>query len=688
VARQRQQKVKHGRLVEGRDAAVSDPIIRVAQLLIVAKIALVVYTFYPPAADAFALTKSVVSHSSAFAVAGVLLAIGIRDRRLFAWSPIHIAVLALVCTFALSTVFALDQTIALFGAWRRYLGLDQMLDHAVLFLGVATVFRTRADRGRLAVALIAIAVPVCVYALLQWSGHDFVQYVQAPGTRPLGTFGQPDTAGAFFGVVTACALAAAFWPWARWGIALRALAGVLAIVAVSVGYATGTRGTFLGVVGGLAGFAVIVLIGQTRFQTESKRATVVVAAGALLMALTLVLVAPALAPVFQGSGESRLEIWQTALRAVAGRPLLGVGPDNFAAAYPSLHDIRAALLSPGELQNSTHNAALYVATSAGLLGLLAWAAMLVLAIVRAVSVAASRDPDALVLVLIGAYLGQALVTITDLGLEWMPFVAAGLAAASWVERPQPNPAGRKQDWGALSAFGVVTLIAFVLLSQAQLSRLTASEAIAAAEALRANGHPLAAIDYARQALQVDNRRAEHWSIFATALNDAGNPGAARSGFEEATQRQPWNPLYWQNIALTYLAQGDEVHALAAIDRAIAADPYSARSRDLAARFAFNKGAWDRALMEGTMAVRIDPTNLDEYEAPVRAAIHLQDWQQAEALLRTGLVQRETAHFHVLLALVYADSGRHADAVSEVTRALALAPGDPEATQLQQQIGQP
>jgi len=459
-------------------------------------------------------------------------------------------------------------------------------------------------------------------------------------------------------------------------------------VAIAVGYATGTRGTFVGFGGGLAGFVLVALVAWRRLEVDRRRVTVAVAAGAILVATVLFLAAPALAPLFGGSGESRLEYWQTAVRTVAARPLLGVGPDNFAAAYPSLHDIRSGVVSSGELQNSTHNAALYIATSSGLLGLLAWAAVLVLTISRGIQAAGKRDPDALLVVFVAAYLGQALVTITDLGLEWMPFVAAGLAAASWRERPVADASDRRPQWGPVLTFGVVALVAFAFLAQAQLSRLAGSQAVAGANALLANGRALAAVDYASQAVQADNRRAEHWALFATALQAAGNPGAARAAYQEAASRQPWNPLYWQDIALTYLAENDEVHAATAVDRSIAADPYGAGSRDLAARLAFNKGDWARALTEGALAVQIDPRNLDEYEAPVRAAIHLQDWSQAESLLRTGLAQKETAHLHVLLALVYADSGKHSDAVVEITRALALAPGDPEATQLQQQIGQP
>jgi tetratricopeptide (TPR) repeat protein len=134
-----------------------------------------------------------------------------------------------------------------------------------------------------------------------------------------------------------------------------------------------------------------------------------------------------------------------------------------------------------------------------------------------------------------------------------------------------------------------------------------------------------------------------------------------------------------------MAQGNEAGARPYLERAIGADPYDVLAHDLSARLAFNAGEWQRALAEGSLAVRLYPKNVDEYEAPVRAAIKLQDWQRAESLTTQAIAQRETPHLRVLLALVYADSGRRADALAQVDRALALAPGDAEATELRKQI---
>lgn len=649
------------------------------------KIAVVVYAFDPLALDSFALTKSVVSHISAGLLLAVLLVAVTQDVRLVRPTPVHFAMLALIVSFSVATPIALDPQVAAFGAWRRYLGLDQMIDHSVLFFGVATFFRTTADRGRLVLALLVVALPVSIYAVVQSAGRDIVRYVENPGTRPIGTFGQPDTAGAFFGIVVASALAVALWPWSRIGPWLRLGALGLAAVDLLIVWAIGTRGALLAVAGGSLAFLIAVQIGRVRPHLSARAAIFAGAIVAVIGALLVGGLSPSLAVAFSGSGESRLEIWQTAIRAIAARPILGLGPDNFVAAYPAFHDPRSLQLSSLELQNSTHSIPLYIATSAGLVGLLAWASVLVLCAARGLLAAARRSGEALLLVLLGAYLGQAVVTITDIGLEWIPFVVAGIAASTWPTAPLGVSRRPIRGGAALGLLTALALGAVAILGQTQLTRVQASEAAASAEALRALGRPLDAVQYARQALQIDNRRAEYWGVFASSLEDAGNPSAARSAFQEAAQRQPWAPIYWRDIALTYFIEGNAAGARDNLRRAIAADPYDVVAHDLSARLAFNDGDWQTALDEGALAVRLYPRNVATYEAPVRAAIKLKAWQTAEQLLRQALSQQETPHLHVLLGLVYADMGRISDALPEVQRALALAPGDPEATDLLKQL---
>jgi tetratricopeptide (TPR) repeat protein len=286
--------------------------------------------------------------------------------------------------------------------------------------------------------------------------------------------------------------------------------------------------------------------------------------------------------------------------------------------------------------------------------------------------------------LTGAYVAQGTVTITDISLEWVPFVAAGVAAAAW-SAPASVRALRPID-GALGAviIGALAMVAALFIAQSQFPRIAASEAQGAAQVLRTANKPLA-LDYARLALQLDGSRPEYWATFAGVLSDFGNSGAAGSAFQEAAQRQPWSPLYWRDLAITYIARNDEPHAIQYLERAISSDPFDVSSHDLLARLAYNKGDWQRAFDEGALAVRILPSNQDLYDAPVRAAIPLKRLSDAESMLRTGIAQHETAHLHVLLAVIYSSSGRRPEALAELDKALTLAPGDTDAQQLRQQV---
>ncbi len=114
----------------------------------------------------------------------------------------------------------------------------------------------------------------------------------------------------------------------------------------------------------------------------------------------------------------RIEIWAAAEKAIAERPLLGSGPDNFAAIYPSHRSERSAFVTLGETQTSTHDLWMYAARSAGLLGFAALLLFVALLIERALRLARSGEVGALALEPLLAYLGQSLVGVNELGVVW------------------------------------------------------------------------------------------------------------------------------------------------------------------------------------------------------------------------------------------------------------------------------
>jgi tetratricopeptide (TPR) repeat protein len=166
---------------------------------------------------------------------------------------------------------------------------------------------------------------------------------------------------------------------------------------------------------------------------------------------------------------------------------------------------------------------------------------------------------------------------------------------------------------------------------------------------------------------------------------AGNPSAAESAFIEAATREPWQPLFWRNIGIVQLQQGKSDRAAEALERAIGADPYDGSSHGLLARILYSRAEYARAAQEGEQQVLVAPTDVDAYDVPYRAYVQLDRLADAERLLVQGLQRVNSAHLHVLLARVYANTGRGPDAVEQVALALAVDPKSSEALELRDQL---
>jgi len=180
----------HARQLSQRlEALRTDPVFVAAQFTLVGKVAFTVFALDPFAADTFLLVKSVFAHASSVVLLALLAALAIRHGGLLlSRSLIHVAAAALVAVLVVATPFALDPTVGTFGISRRFLGATQVLDNIVVYLAAVALLPTLADLRRVAWGLVAVAVPVLLYALLQHSGHDPVRYELATD-RPFSTLG-------------------------------------------------------------------------------------------------------------------------------------------------------------------------------------------------------------------------------------------------------------------------------------------------------------------------------------------------------------------------------------------------------------------------------------------------------------------------------------------------------------------
>jgi O-antigen ligase/Flp pilus assembly protein TadD len=668
----------------------TDPLFIAAQVVFGLKLALTVLLFDPQAFDAFSLVKSAAAHATSLVLAVLLLGLVVtHGRRVLVWSPMHLAVAALIACYAAATVLALDPQVAVFGTWRRYLGFTQMADDAVVYVAAVLLLPTARDLARLAIVTLATGAVVVLYMFMQQLGLDPVKYVEGP--RPIGTLGQPDLSGGYAGIVASTALAVAVYVRSP---RQRVLFGALAAAALLAALFTNVRGGLIGLGLGFLVVVALVFVGERR---PSRRVVAGIGVAAVL-ALIAVLASPLRARLGPGfvsdaSAQSRLDTWGTALDLILRRPLLGLGPDNFAVAYPAFRTSQSVVLSGSELQNSTHSWLLQIATSTGILGLLAFLAVLGLGAWFGLGLARRGQPAALALVPLGAFFGQGLVTINDPGVDWIPWLCLGvIAGASGVRSAAP---ARRKRAPALSvpwrtragAVAAVAFVTFIVAAAAARDRVAASEHFNVSEQLVGANRGTEAIVEAQAALALDSRRPEYWSAVGAALNSDNKIAVASAAFAQAVRIGPSQPTFWRNLALMRLLLNDTRGAFAALERAIAADPWDGEAHDLLARVALLLGDNQRAAREGHLAAELRLHEPTVYEAPVAADIALGRLKEAEDLLRTGLTRatlNESISLHVLLAQVLHAAKRDAEARQELVIALTLDPSNKAALELQQQ----
>jgi Tfp pilus assembly protein PilF len=381
---------------------------------------------------------------------------------------------------------------------------------------------------------------------------------------------------------------------------------------------------------------------------------------------------------------ARVEAWKVAARLVAARPALGLGPDNFVVAFRPARTEEGVILARQELFDSTHNWLVYSATSAGVIGAVAICAFITLAFVAGVRGARSGSPYAILLVPLAAYLGQGLVDVNDVTLDWVMWLTAGGVAAAAPPFVGAWPRVQRPAGWSLGAAGALGLIALVIAA-GTLPRIVASEYFKTAIAYGQEGNGSAAIENARAALNIDPRRAEYWNAFGNGLAVIGNASAAATAFADAAARAPWDPGYPRNIALQKVRLGDVAGATAAIERSVLLDPFDPVSLDIDARFAFNRGDYVQAAAISEKGIRIDPLVSSRYEVPVRAYLQLRRFDDAKRLLKSGFGLTGDLHLRVLLALTLFQANQRAESLQELSQVLASDPSNAEALGLRAQI---
>jgi len=362
---------------------------------------------------------------------------------------------ALLIALGLSAAVAPDPMTNLRGRYDSYAyGLWGMA-----LVSAAASFSSRCARGReVAPArwLSWSAAVVGGYAVLQKLGFDPVfQFKALPtGGRAVSSLGSPVDLGAMMALL---------WPAALWraDAERRIFPMILAVLVAGGLIASGSRGAMLA-----AG------VGTAAYWLLTRREPGVALRRCILLAVAVAALAVAWSYRSGGSVRdlARREVWKTALHASTLRPWLGWGPDGFEDAFKLLRtDAFVALLGSNSYQAYAHNDILHVLSAAGLLGLAAYAWLLI-----ALAWAARRSLDSTKNRALAAALTAGLLALwvnlklNPVALEVLALAAvcAGLLASLPLSAPPKAPS----RWPLL---GLAALASCSFVYAAQLARIDA-----------------------------------------------------------------------------------------------------------------------------------------------------------------------------------------------------------------------
>ncbi len=303
--------------------------------------------------------------------------------------PLAIGVAIWVIVFLLASFLAYDPWAAFWGNFERGEAGVQLLHLFIFFFLMVSLFKNKDDWQKMLKIMLIAAGLVVFYGFLAGSVQGFIGPSFSFANRFQGSLGNPDYMGQFmiFTVFFALYLllntnqarnTKSWWY------------GVLAVVFFFFFILSQTRGAFLGF-----GAGIIMTLIYLALKWPTKKIKSV-----LIGALILLVVCVALFINFRSSslvknlpiigrfadisfqaGSTRIWTWESAIKAIVARPVLGWGPENFSVAFDKYFDIRH--FNPSDPSSQTwfdraHSVFFDYGAETGILGLAAYLAVFAL----------------------------------------------------------------------------------------------------------------------------------------------------------------------------------------------------------------------------------------------------------------------------------------------------------------------
>jgi O-antigen ligase len=526
------------------------------------------------------LSVGLFAHDPVTLFASTVLLIGALAELLLsrhsAWKKNWILLLpfAVVTGYLISAVINGQGLASLYlGGYQRNFGVGTLLALAIVFLiGAQGEVRVR---GYLDWILPVVLIAGLGYGLVQFLDKD-----PLPWTNPYNavtlTLGNPNFAGAFFGILSVLTLSRVF---VGKGLVQKTSGVVLFGATVFISLKTNSLQSPLLIVGAIVVFTLLVNLGSNSVLGRVAKFSSGGVLGAALIGVVVLFAGSGswLASVreklfFQGSVEQRLDYWRTGFEIWKDYPIFGVGPDQFQR-YAAMYRTPEQVMRDGDfvIPDKSHNVLIDHFANGGLVVGSIWIIfvvtvffMLIKALQKNKNVQVRRDL-AVLGTMWSTYVLQALISPDQIVLALIGYSTAGLIAGIYLkDAPTVNV-----DPFIVRAVTVVTVIfAFVLSGtalkvNADVKKVLAGQIIGVEPVLEvidawpnAKTTELIGIEeinkpnncefvnqISDRLIKYDDRSAQGWYMKAICNNSARNFTQAVADITNSVKFDPINPTY-------------------------------------------------------------------------------------------------------------------------------------------------
>jgi O-antigen ligase len=553
----------------------------------------------------------------------------------FAHDPVSIFASSVLLTGALGAVLVTGR-----GAWKKswflWLPTAAVLGYLVSAFvngqGLASIYLGGYQRNFGVATWLALVLVVLVGAqgevkirgYLDWIlpsvliaglAYGFVQYLDKdplPWTNPFRavslTLGNPNFAGAFFGILSVVAISRIF---VGKTVLIKVFGVLLFAAIVFISLKTKSLQSPLLIVGGILIFALLSNLGS---KSAIGRAAKFASGGVLGAAVIGIVVlftgggsflAYAREKLFfQGSVAQRLDYWRTGFEIWKDHPIFGVGADQFQR-YAALHRTPEQLKRDGVfvIPDKSHNVLIDHFANGGLVVGLIWIAfvisvfyMLIKALRGTENVQVCKDLS-LLGTMWSTYVLQALISPDQIVLSLIGYSSAGLIAGIYLK---DAPVFKVDPFmvRSVTAFALVLVVVIsgkALLANADAKKVLGGQITGVEPILKvvdawpnAKTTELIGIQeinkpsnckFANQIsdrlLKYDNRSAQGWYMKAICDNSVGNFAKAIEDINNSVKFDPINPSYLVGKAKLEIAAARAADAKATIAKITEIDPTNA-----------------------------------------------------------------------------------------------------------------